>query len=115
MEGATENASRFVTRALVPPNSPYEGRVQSRSRVLNQGKCAMTYRLKFLIPAAAGVALGAVAFANVALAQDTTPKPDATAAEGDHMSADHMAPMKKHHMKKHMTKEGDHMAPEAPK
>lgn len=73
----------------------------------------MTSRFKFLIPAAACVALGGVAFANVALAQDAAPKPDAMSA--DHM-ADHMAPTKKHHMKKHMMKEGDHMmAPEAPK
>jgi pentapeptide MXKDX repeat protein len=73
----------------------------------------MTSRLKFLVPAAACVALSAAAFANVARAEDA-PKPDAMSA--DHMmSGDHMAPMKKTHMKKHMMK-GDHMmAPEAPK
>ena len=43
----------------------------------------MTSRLKFLIPAAACLALGGVAFANVARAEDA-PKPDAMAA--DHMS-----------------------------
>jgi hypothetical protein len=75
----------------------------------------MTSRLKFLVPAAACVALGAVAFANVARADDAPAKPDAMAA--DHMmSGDHMAPMKKPHMKKHMMKEGGHMmAPDAPK
>jgi pentapeptide MXKDX repeat protein len=74
----------------------------------------MTSRLKFLVPAAACVALSALAFANVARAEDAPAKPDAMAA--DHMSGDHMAPMKKTHMKKHMMKEGGHMmAPEAPK
>jgi pentapeptide MXKDX repeat protein len=75
----------------------------------------MTSRFRLLIPAAAFAALGAVAFANVALADDAPAKPDAMAA--DHMmSGDHMAPMKKPHMKKHMMKEGGHMmAPEAPK
>jgi pentapeptide MXKDX repeat protein len=73
----------------------------------------MTSRLKFLVPAAACLALGGVAFVNVALAEDAPAKPDAMTA--DHMSGDHMAPMKKTHMKKHMMK-GDHMmAPVAPK
>jgi hypothetical protein len=74
----------------------------------------MTSRLKLLIPAAA-FALGAVAFANVARAEDAPAKPDAMAA--DHMmSGDHMGSMKKPHMKKHMMKEGGHMmAPETPK
>jgi pentapeptide MXKDX repeat protein len=74
----------------------------------------MTSRLKFLVPAAACIALSALALANVARAEDAPAKPDAMSA--DHMSGDHMAPMKKTHMKKHMMKEGGHMmAPEAPK
>ena len=50
----------------------------------------MTSRLKFLVPAAACVALGAVAFANVALAEDA-PQDPWDAMSGDHMSGDHMA------------------------
>lgn len=49
----------------------------------------MKSRLNILIPAATAVCiLSAVAFANVALVEDTATKADATSA--DHMSSDHM-------------------------
>jgi hypothetical protein len=61
-----------------------QGRTQFGTAFSIEEGATMTSRLKFLVPAAACVALSAVAFANVARAEDAPAKPDA-------MSADHMS------------------------
>jgi pentapeptide MXKDX repeat protein len=83
----------------------------------------VTWKSNLLSAAVACIGVCAVAFMNLALADDSVvTKPDAMSA--GHMSSDHMGMMKKPPMKKANTGKSasepdamssDHMAPDAPK